>query len=138
MTKPTLTPPDEALTTDPASEAQPSAEFLLVDEDLASTDGASEPSMAMSEEDAVAQAGADEEALTAGTWHSGKKVSQLWTINQDRNSWANISGVGWRKLANNSFTGNVALTMLAAHAKQANRNANLRENKSKIEEIYVW
>ena len=73
-----------------------------------------------------------------GVWHNGKKITALWSINQNRNSWVAVSGLGWKKLANNSDTAVVALTMLGAHAKQGNRNANLREESSQIREMYVW
>jgi len=77
-------------------------------------------------------------AVAAGVWHSGKKITSLWSINQNRNSWVRVSGLGWKKLANNSDSAIVALTMLASHAKQANRNVNLREESSQIKEMYVW
>lgn len=81
-----------------------------------------------------------EEAVgeAAGVWHSGKKITSLWSINQNRNSWIGVSGLGWKKLANNSDSAVVALTMLASHAKQANRNVNLREESGQIKEMYVW
>ncbi len=71
-------------------------------------------------------------------WHKSKKISALWSINQDRNSWINVSGLGWKKLANNSSSAIVALTMLASHAKQMGRTTNLKEESKKIVEMYVW
>lgn len=78
------------------------------------------------------------EAFGAAVWHSAKKITRLWSINQNRNSWITISGIGWRKLANNSDSAIVALSMLAAHAKQMGGNANLKEDSGQIKEIYVW
>ncbi len=79
-------------------------------------------------------------ASTAGaTWHRGKKITALWSINQNRNVHVGISGVGWRKLANNSDSAIVALNMLSSHAKQMNRTVNAYEDDKKmIKEIYVW
>src|SRR5260221_298769 len=51
-------------------------------------------------------------------WNNSKHVTQLWSINQNRNAWIAISGIGWKKLANNSDTAIVAMTVLAASAKQ--------------------
>ena len=80
-----------------------------------------------------------EEAVGAATvWYNGKKITALWSINENRNSWIGVSGLGWRKLADNSDSGVVALTMLASHAKQGDRTVNLREDDNRIREIYVW
>jgi len=72
------------------------------------------------------------------TWHTGKKITALWSTNQNRNSWIGVPGVGWKKLANNSDSAVVALTMLASHAKQAVRNVNIKEDSGQITEMYVW
>jgi hypothetical protein len=73
------------------------------------------------------------------TWNSNKRVSALWGISQNRNSWVYIGGVGWKKLANNSDSAIVALTILAAHAKQAQTNYSYRdESDGMIHETYVW
>ena len=76
-------------------------------------------------------------AITA--WNGDKRVGALWGINQNRNSWVFIVGVGWKRLANNSDTAVVALTMLAAHAKQSQTNYSYRdEADGMIHESYVW
>ncbi len=80
----------------------------------------------------------EESAGAAGVWHSGKKITSLWSRNQNRNSWISGPGLGWKKLANNSDSAVVALTILASHAKQLNRNVNLREEAGQIKEMYVW
>ncbi|MCB0746967.1 MAG: hypothetical protein KDC52_06125 [Ignavibacteriae bacterium] len=82
-----------------------------------------------------------EESYTAGitAWHNSQNISGLWSINENRNSWALIAGVGWRKLANGSDSGIVALTMLASHAKQLQSKINYREETdAMIHEMYVW
>jgi len=72
-------------------------------------------------------------------WLNNKRVSALWTINQNRNSWVYITGVGWKKLANNSDTAVVALTTLAASAKLTQTNYSYREEADgMIHESYVW
>jgi hypothetical protein len=81
-----------------------------------------------------------EEAVgeASGTWYKSKKITALWSINQNRNSWIGVSGLGWRKLANNSDSAVVALTMLASHAKQTGRNVDIREESDQIKEMYAW
>jgi hypothetical protein len=76
----------------------------------------------------------------AGTvWNNSQLVNALWSINEDRNSWVGIQGTGWVKLSTNSDTGIVALTMLAAHAKQLQTIVNYRvEDDGMIHEIYAW
>lgn len=75
----------------------------------------------------------------ATAWFNNKKVNALWCINQNRNSYVSIAGVGWRKLANNSDTAVVALTMLAGAARLSQGPVNYRqEADNMIHEMYVW
>lgn len=79
----------------------------------------------------------------ATTWNSDSRVSALWTINQDRNSWVYITSggtnVGWEKLSTASESGTIALTVLAGHAKELQRRFDYRqEGDGEIHEIYVW
>ena len=72
-------------------------------------------------------------------WNNDRRVTALWSMNQNRNSWLYINGVGWKKLANNSDSAIVALTILGAHAKQAQTACNYRdEADGMIHETYVW
>jgi hypothetical protein len=72
-------------------------------------------------------------------WQNGRKITALWSINQTRNSWANVTGIGWRRLSNKCDSGCVALSMLAAHAKQIQSTVNCREEADKmIHEMYAW
>jgi hypothetical protein len=81
-----------------------------------------------------------EEGAIAGVaaWQNNKRVTALWSINQNCNSWAGISGMGWKKLANNSVSAVVALTMLCSHAREKNSAVNFREEGGMVREIYVW
>jgi hypothetical protein len=76
-------------------------------------------------------------AFGAG-WYSSKRITALWAINQNRNSWIAISDIGWRKLANASDTGVVALTMLSSHALEKASAVNVLEEDGLITQIYVW
>ncbi len=78
-------------------------------------------------------------AVGASVWVTNQRVNALWTIAESRNSWVGIAGVGWRKLANNSDTAVVALTILAANAKQTQGILNYRqEADNMIHEMYLW
>lgn len=82
-----------------------------------------------------------DEAFGVGytAWQNSKKITATWCKNENRNSWVYIPGLGWKKLADGSDTGIVALTMLAAHAKQLNRNVNAYVGAdNKISQMYVF
>lgn len=77
------------------------------------------------------------QAVTA-TWRSGQ-VSALWSINEVRNAWVNVAGVGWRKIFNGRDGAFMALTALASQARQTGRSINFREEADgMIYEIYLW
>jgi hypothetical protein len=81
------------------------------------------------------------EGMSAGitAWQNNKRITGLWAINQNRNSWVYVDTVGWKKLANNSDSAIVALSMLGAHAREKSSVVNYREeNDGMIREMYVW
>lgn len=81
------------------------------------------------------------EGVGAGVtaWLNNKRITGLWTINQNRNSWVAVDGVGWKRLANNSDSAIVALAMLGSHAREKNSVVNYREEADgMIHEMYVW
>ncbi|WGG50623.1 hypothetical protein [Rugamonas sp. DEMB1] len=72
-------------------------------------------------------------------WQQNKKLSALWSINQDRNSWVGVDGIGWKKLANSNDSSVVALTLLATHAREKDATVSYREESDgMIYEMYVW
>jgi hypothetical protein len=78
-------------------------------------------------------------AQGVSAWQNTKKVEALWTINQDRNSWVGIAGIGWKKLAGPNETAVSAMTMLVAHARATDSVINYRdESDNLIHEVYVW
>src|SRR5205823_13241559 len=78
-------------------------------------------------------------AIGASVWVNSKKINALWAINENRNSWVSVAGVGWVKLANNSDSAVVALTILRANARQTQGTANYRqESDNMLHEMYVW
>lgn len=80
----------------------------------------------------------NDEGFGAGVWHQNKKVTSLWVIDQTRNSWAGFSGMGWKKLNSSNNSSCVALSILAAHAKQYNRNTRIKIDGGQVKEMYVW
>jgi hypothetical protein len=81
------------------------------------------------------------EGVSAGitAWQNNKRVTGLWSINQDKNAWVHVDGIGWKKLANNSASAIIALTLLGTHAREKAAVVNYREESDGlIHEIYVW
>ena len=78
-------------------------------------------------------------AAAATTWQSQKTVVGQWTINQDRNSWMSVAGIGWQKLSTASDSGCVALTMLASSALITKAAVSYRqESDGMVHEMYVF
>lgn len=72
-------------------------------------------------------------------WQNTKKINNLWCINQNRNVFVGVQGIGWKKLADNSDSAIVAFTMLSAHALEKGSTVNYREEAdTKIHEMYIW
>jgi hypothetical protein len=90
---------------------------------------------------ALAVSGVAKQAtVNAGTiWNSQKTIVDQWTINQDRNSWIGVAGIGWQKLSTASDSGCVALTMIASNALITKASVNYRtESDGMVHEIYVF
>ena len=79
-----------------------------------------------------------EEAFGASVWYNNKKIVGLWSDKGSRNSWANIQGMGWKKVstANNSCSS--SLTMLLSHARERNRMVRLQLDNNLISQVYAW
>lgn len=85
----------------------------------------------------IPEGGTKSEGITA--WQNDKRITGLWTINETRNSWVYVTGIGWKKLSNNIDSATVALTMLGGSARQTNTPVNYRdEADGMIHEMYVW
>ena len=83
-------------------------------------------------------AAANAEKQVAGLWVGDKRITALWSINQNRNAWVYVAGVGWKRLASNSDSAIVALNMLASHARALNCRVDYREEADgMIREMYV-
>lgn len=68
-----------------------------------------------------------------------KRIASLWSISENRNSWVNIAGVGWKRLSTSSDSAVVALTIVATAGKQTQTRVDYREEADNlIHELYVW
>lgn len=78
-------------------------------------------------------------AVGATAWHQNLHITALWSINEERNAWAYVENVGWRKLATQLHSAHLALNLLASHARQAGGVNSLREeDDGMVHEMYVW
>jgi hypothetical protein len=79
-------------------------------------------------------------AVASGTvWQSQKSITSQWTIDQDRNSWIGVSGIGWQKLSTASDSGCAALTALASSAIITKAQVSYRtESDGMVHEMYVF
>ena len=128
---PSLTPPADAHET-AFIEAEPVPLTDLQIQTMANASAVFAPTM---EPPAAVEA----KGVTASVWINTKKIAALWSINQNRNSWASFQDAGWRRFADNSDSAIMAFTALAAHARQVNANTNRREeDDNKVHEMYVW
>jgi hypothetical protein len=84
------------------------------------------------------QEATEEREGIGATWLNSKKVTALWSINNTRNSWVYLTDAGWKKLADNSDSAVMALTMLSSHAQHTGVTVNALEDVGKITQIYVW
>ena len=123
---------------DLADELAPDAEPPDTDAAL----GTSRPEELSDEEDALTAALGELPATAAdaaATWQSDKRVLALWGIDEPRNSWIRVDGLGWRKLAATTDSGVVGMTMLGALARQTGRPVRFREDDAGVVyELYVW
>jgi hypothetical protein len=75
-------------------------------------------------------------------WQSNRKITGLWTNNQNVNAWVWVDGLGWRKLTNPDDDVTEAMLTMAAHAKGHDRFVNFFEvgvgGNIEIQEMYVW
>lgn len=93
-----------------------------------------QPSMSPPEE----SFGDSNEAFGAGTWHSGKKITSLYATDGARNSWAYISGMGWKKFEPDHNSAVAAFSIMASMAETKDRSVNVKLENDRITEMYVW
>jgi hypothetical protein len=70
-------------------------------------------------------------------WLNGQKVIALWSNYQPSNVHGWIDGA-WRKFEDVNDDACTNFAILAAHAKDGNRNVDLRVENGRVKEMYVW
>jgi len=131
---PTVQPPTATATTSSDSSALGVSAPSVTDAQLHALieDSAPAPSMLPPAEVGVA-------AAAAALWRNNVKIDGMWSIDETRNAWANVAGVGWKKIFNGRDGAFQALVSLLSQARQTNRTVNLREEADgMIYEVYLW
>ena len=70
-------------------------------------------------------------------WLNGKQVDALWANEQRSNVHGWIDGA-WRKFQDDHDDACTNFSVLAAHAKDGNRNVDVRVEDGRVKEMYVW
>jgi hypothetical protein len=79
------------------------------------------------------------EAAATATWRTNVTIDALWSVDETRNAFIHVVGLGWRKVFNGRDGAFQALVLLASQARQTGRPCNLREEADgMIYEIYLW
>ena len=77
------------------------------------------------------------EGITA--WHNSKKITAMWCNSAQRNAYAAVQGMGWKKISNANDSSFVSLVALLSLAEQTDANTKLRiESDGEIHEVYVF
>jgi hypothetical protein len=75
----------------------------------------------------------------AAIWRSSQYVDAMWSIDQTRNAFMLVRGLGWRKIYNGRDGAFTALVSLASQARQTGRQISFREESDgMVYEIYLW
>jgi len=134
---PTVTPPEELGTTSDLDVPGTSSPSKITDEQIAALVAESTPLAGPTV--APPAVGVDAAGAVTATWRNNVKIDALWTIDETRNAFVRVVGVGWRKIYNGRDGSYQALTTLASQARQTSRPVNLREEADgMIYEIYLW
>jgi len=70
-------------------------------------------------------------------WLRGKKVEALWSNDEESNVWGWIDGA-WQKFQDAHDDACTNFGILAAQAKDGNRNVDVRVEGGRVREMYVW
>ena len=77
------------------------------------------------------------DAIEETRWERNTRITGLWTINENRNAWAYVQNLGWRKICNDKD--NIFFDMLTQliAAKAGNRRVDFYQENKVIKQIYV-
>lgn len=74
----------------------------------------------------------------SAVWLEKKQITSLWSINQERNAYAYVGGIGWRKISAESDSIFLGMLELLSSAKASKSPVNLRVENDAIKEVYVF
>jgi C1A family cysteine protease len=78
------------------------------------------------------------EGIVATGWERNKQIIGLWANDSDRNAWAYVNAVGWRKIAPDSDNIFFDLMNQLVAAKAAARPVDFYETNGVIQQLYVY
>ena len=70
-------------------------------------------------------------------WSNNKTVTQTYTTHHAENSWANIQGLGWKRIKTGNKDGVTNTFVLLSAAKANNRQVNVYVVNNLIERAYM-
>ncbi len=70
-------------------------------------------------------------------WHNNQTVAQVYTTYHSENSWANLQGMGWRKIRTGATDGVTNVFCLLSAAKANNRTVNVYIVNDLVERAYM-
>lgn len=76
--------------------------------------------------------------VPGAVWLEKKQITGLWCINQERNAYAYVDGVGWRKISAESDSIFLGMLELLTGAKGSKSPVKLRVENDVIKEVYVF
>lgn len=86
----------------------------------------------------MAAAAADSGDAAAAAWAVGV-VDALWSIDETRNGWLRIVGVGWRKVFAGGDNAYLAMMLLGAQSRQTGSPIHaFVADDNQIHTIYLW
>lgn len=77
------------------------------------------------------------EGIEETGWLNNTRVIGLWAIDQNRNAWAYLKDVGWRRIAWNNDNIFFDLLQQLSAAKEAGRPVNVYQDNKVIKQVYV-
>ena len=70
-------------------------------------------------------------------WYSGVDVASVFTTNQAQNGWANLSGLGWRKIETGAADGVTNMLTVFALARAKNLKVTVVADETKVFQAYM-
>ena len=72
------------------------------------------------------------DGVVVNTWQRGKTVRGLWTIDQDRNAWAYVDTIGWKRVSPDNDPIFIDMLSQLVAAKAAGRPVDLKYQMTRV------